>query len=604
MSTIELLAPARDAKTAIAAITCGADAVYIGASQFGARQAAGNPLDEIRKVTEYAHPYYVKVYVTLNTLLFDNELVVAEKMIGQLYKIGIDGLIIQDTGLLELDLPPIPLIASTQMDNSTPEKIKFLEEVGFTRAILARELTIKQIQQIRKATSIELECFIHGSLCVGASGQCFLSYALGGRSGNRGECAQPCRKLYTLKDLQEKTIAEKRYLLSLKDLNLSEHIEQLIDAGVTAFKIEGRLKEIPYVANTVGLYRKKFDAILEKKKLKRSSSGKTRLKFNPDIKKTFNRGFTDYGIEGRYDLIGSIDTPKSIGEFIGVVKEVQKASFVIDGKEQLHNADGICFFDHNNNLTGTVINKVEGRRVWPQKMQDIYVNSKIYRNFDYQFSKALEKDPAERKISISMVLKETADGFSLTGTDEEGNEAAVELNLKKQPALKKDEAQNTIITQLKKLGNTIFECSQVQLDLSRPYFFAVSALNSARRTLIEKLLETRETTRPQKAVKVLKNSIPYPVKELTYFGNVLNKKARSFYQQHGVEKIESAAESGLDMRGRLVMKTKYCLRRQLGLCKYPNGRISVEPLILEDEDGHKLRIEFRCGPCVMDIYHL
>jgi collagenase-like PrtC family protease len=602
MKTIELLSPAKDAETAIAAIKCGADAVYIGAPSFGARFEAANTIEQIRTAVEYAHPFYVKVYVTLNTLLFDNELSEAEKIISELYKIGIDGLIIQDVGLLELDLPPIPLIASTQMNNSTIEKIKFLEDIGFTRAILARELTLNQIRQIRKGTSIELECFIHGSLCVGVSGQCYLSYCIGGRSANRGRCAQPCRRIYSLKDSRGKTILENRYLLSLKDLNLSDYVEKLIDAGITAFKIEGRLKDIPYVANTTAFYRENIDAVLQKKNLCRSSSGISRLNFKPDLNKTFNRGFTDYGISGQRDTLSSINSPKSIGEFIGKVTEVEKSSFSIDSDAALHNADGMCFYDKNNNLTGTVINKVEGRKIWPQKMNDLRRGLQIYRNYDHQFSQVLEKNPAERKIPVSIDLSETDKGFNLTGTDEDGNKAVFEMEEPKQPAIKKGKAEETIKEQLAKLGNTIFDCSDIKLELKGDYFFKVSSLNAARRGLIEKLIEQREINRPQKSVSIINNSTPYPQKHLTYLGNCLNKKTIDFYHRHGVESIEPAAETGLDMNGKLVMTTKYCLRYELGLCKTAGQGVQTTPLILIDEDGRQFQVEFRCGNCGMDIF--
>ena len=369
---IELLAPAKDISTAMAAIRSGADAVYIGAERFGARQAAANTIDDIRQAADFAHQFYAKIYVTLNILLYDDELPVAEKMIHQLYEAGIDGLIIQDVGLLELDLPPLPLIASTQMDNNTLEKVKFRQDVGFSRAILARELTLKEIQQIRSGTSLELECFIHGALCVGASGQCYMSCALGYRSGNRGQCAQPCRRQYSLKDKSGKTIVNDRHLLSLKDLNLSEHLEQLIDAGVSAFKIEGRLKDIPYVVNTTAFYRKQLDKILAKKNLQKNSSGSVVLDFEPNLEKTFNRGFTDYGLTGERGKYGSINTPKSIGEFIGVVKRADRTFFIIDSKIDLHNGDGICFFDRLQNLSGSTVSLVEGQKIYTNKINEIY----------------------------------------------------------------------------------------------------------------------------------------------------------------------------------------------------------------------------------------
>ncbi|MEN6387156.1 MAG: peptidase U32 family protein, partial [Phycisphaerales bacterium] len=414
---IELLAPAKDAETAIAAIKSGADAVYIGADRFGARQAAVNSIEDIKKVVDFAHQYYAKVYITLNILLFDGELFVAEKMIHQLYNIGVDGLIIQDMGLLEANLPPIPLIASTQMDNSSLEKIKFLENIGFRRVILARELSIEEIKNIRKNTSIDLECFIHGALCVSKSGQCYMSYALGGRSGNRGQCAQPCRRLYTLKDERGNIIAKDRYLLCLKDLNLSEHLEELIDAGITTFKIEGRLKDTAYVVNTVGFYRKILDEILEKKKLAHSSSGTVKLGFEPNPKKTFNRGFTEFNFADRQAKMGSLDTPKTVGEFAGTVKKVEKSFFVIDSKIEFHSGDGICFFDWQNNLSGTTVNKAEGQKIYAQKMNEIRAGQKIYRNYDHQFSSILQNVPAERKVQLKASLEENENWLTLRGID-------------------------------------------------------------------------------------------------------------------------------------------------------------------------------------------
>jgi putative protease len=599
-NSIELLAPAKDAPTARAAIECGADAVYLGAPRFSAREAAGNSVSDIQQVAAFAHQYYAKVYVALNTLLRDEELPAAEKMIRQLHEAGIDGLIVQDVGLLELDLPPVPLIASTQMHNATVEKVQFLEQVGFSRAILARELTLDQIREIRSQTQVELECFIHGALCVGASGQCYLSYALGGRSGNRGQCAQPCRRLYSLTDQAGEEIVKDRHLLSLKDLCLADHLEELIDAGVTSFKIEGRLKDLPYVANTVGFYRRRLDAILAARGLRRSSSGTVRLAFEPNLERTFNRGFTDYGFTGRNGPMASMDTPKSIGEFIGTVVRIEKSCFVLDGNRELHNADGLCFFDSQKNLDGTVVNRVEGRRVYPQKMQGIRAGLEIYRNFDYAFSRTLAGRAAERKIGLTISLREAPEGLTLSATDEDGNQAEVTIG-EKQPAEKKEAAEQTIRTQLTKLGNTIFECSNLQLQTQDMYFLPVSRLNAAKRELVERLLQARETNRPRPTGGVQRNDFRYPQEHLTYLGNALNAKARAFYRRHRVETIEPAAESGIDLSGKVVMTTKYCLRRELGLCTGRSGKAPAEPLILEDEDGRRYSIRFRCGDCGMDI---
>jgi collagenase-like PrtC family protease len=652
---IELLAPAKDGPTARAALQCGADAVYLGAQRFGAREAAGNAMATIREITEFAHQYYARVYVTLNTLFHDDELPVAERMIRQLYEIGVDALIVQDVGLLELELPPLPLIASTQMHNATAERVKFWEKIGFSRVILARELTLEQIQAIRRRTRIELECFVHGALCVGASGQCYLSYALGGRSGNRGQCAQPCRRLYSLKDRRGQPLVEDRHLLSLKDLNLSEHLEELLDAGITSFKIEGRLKDVSYVANTVGFYRQALDAILSKSgwqgfpnakecaggpppqaqpvcsdavrrsllcpyghttnqdleattpsrmpsetSLRRSSSGSVQLSFQPNLQKTFNRGFTDYGLTGKLSSIGSMDTPKSVGEYVGTVRRVEDSCFVLDGEGDLHNADGICFFDQRRNLDGTVINRVAGRRIYPQKMRGIRVGQEIYRNFDYAFSRRLTGRIAERKIRLSMREQESADGLVLSATDEDGNQAEVEIAGDKQPAQKKEAARQTIRTQLTRLGDTIFECPDLQLDTKDTYFLPVARLNAAKRELVEQLLRIREANRPRGTGGVQKNRVPYPERHLTYLGNALNEKAGAFYRRHGVQNIAPAAEAGLDLSGQVVMTTKLCLRKELGLCSGSRSK-AAEPLILEDEDGRRFHVRFRCGSCGMDI---
>jgi len=599
-STVELLAPAKDGPTARAAIQCGADAVYIGAPRFGAREAAGNTISDIRQAAEFAHQYYARLYVTLNTLLHDDELPTAQEMIHKLYEGGVDGLIVQDVGLLELDLPPLPLIASTQMNNGTVEKVQFLEKVGFSRVILARELTLDRIREIHRQTQVALECFIHGALCVGTSGQCYMSYALGGRSGNRGQCAQPCRRLYTLTDRSGTEIVKDRHLLSLKDLCLADHLEELIDAGVTSFKIEGRLKDIPYVVNTVAFYRQKLDAILAGKSLRHNSSGSVRLGFQPNLDKTFNRGFTDYGFAGRTGSVASMDTPKSIGEYVGAVARVAKSYFILDGDQELHNADGLCFFDRGQNLDGTIVNRVEGRKVYPQKMSGLRVEQRIYRNFDYAFCRQLTGQAAERRVRLTMSLREEPEGLVLTGLDEDGNQAEVTIS-ERQLAEKREAARQTLVTQLTKLGNTIFECSDVRLQMQGIYFLPVSRLNAAKRELIERLTQVREANRPRPTGDFRRNEAPYPEKHLTYLGNVLNAKARAFYRRHGVQTVEPAAESGVDLSGKVVMTTKLCLRKELGLCQGHGAPMPAEPMVLLDEEGRRYPIRFRCGPCGMEI---
>ncbi len=597
---MELLAPAKDGPTAQAAILCGADAVYLGAPRFSAREAAGNAVSVIQEVAAFAHQYYAKVYVALNTLLHDDELPAAERLVRQLHDAGVDGLIVQDVGLLELDVPPVPLIASTQMHNATVEKVQFLEQVGFSRVILARELTLEQIREIRSRTRIELECFIHGALCVGTSGQCYMSYALGGRSGNRGQCAQPCRRLYTLRDQAGNEIVKDRHLLSLKDLCLADHLEGLIDAGVSSFKIEGRLKDIPYVENTVAFYRQRLDEVGVSRGLRRSSSGSVHLAFEPNLAKTFNRSFTDYGLTGKTGSVASMDTPKSVGEPIGTVTRVEKSSFLLDRDHDLHNADGLCFFDAERNLDGTVVNRVEGRRVHPQKMQGIRVGLEIRRNFDHAFSRALTGQAAERKIGLTMSLQESADGLLLSATDEDGNQAEVTI-AEALPAEKKEAARQTLQTQLTRLGNTIFDCSDLQLQTQGAWFLPVSRLNAAKRELVERLLHVREANRPRPTGGVKRNDVRYPQADLTFLGNVLNAKARAFYRRHRVETIEPAAESGIDMSGKVVMTTKYCLRKELGQCPGRGSGTVAEPMILEDQEGRRYPVRFRCRDCGMDI---
>jgi collagenase-like PrtC family protease len=604
MNPIELLAPARDLTCGLTAIDCGADAVYIGAQRFGARAKAGNSLEDIEALARNAHTYWAKMYVTVNTLLHDLELPQAVRLLHQLHEIGVDGAIIQDAGLLECDLPPLPLIASTQMHNHTPERVAFLERVGFQRAILARELSLAQIRAIRRATtSIELETFVHGALCVCYSGQCYLSYAIGGRSGNRGECAQPCRRRYSLVDAGGKVLVRDRYLLSLRDLNLSAHLAELIDAGVTGFKIEGRLKDEAYVANVVSAYRRQLDAVLQEKRGQKSSSGHSAIDFGPDLDKTFNRGYTTYFLHGRGGPPGSIDTPKMRGEFVGRVAAVKGKSFALDTDVELHGGDGICFFDTERELRGTVVNAARGRTVTPREIEGIQESTRVYRNHDYAFLKRLRKGYVKRKIAVRLKLEETQTGFTLTATDEDGNVAACKLTCDKTLAEKPEYALATVEKQLHKTGATAFACAELEIAWKAPYFLPVSALNQLRRETLEKLAAERTRNRPVLRATIHKNDAPYPEKTLSYLGNVLNQKAVDFYQRHGVEEIAPAAESGLDMRGKRVMRTRYCLKHQLGLCPREDDAPPLkEPLYLVDEEGHRYRLCFDCAACEMEIY--
>jgi collagenase-like PrtC family protease len=604
VTSVELLAPAKDLECGIAAINCGADAVYIGAPRFGAREAAGNSMSDIAALAAYAHKYWAKVYVTVNTLLHDDEIPEALRLITDLYDIGIDGLIIQDTGLLECDLPPLPIIASTQMHNNTPEKVEFLEKVGLHRVILARELSLDQIREIRKRTNIELEVFVHGALCVSYSGQCYLSYALGGRSGNRGQCAQPCRKPYDLADSQGNILARNKHLLSLKDLNLSEHLRELLEIGVSSFKIEGRLKDKTYVANVVAFYRDKLDRILADMGKKRSSSGTSVIDFTPDPQKTFNRGYTTYFLHGWSEPVGSIDTPKMVGEAVGKVTTIGKRDIKLDLITQIHRGDGICFFDRNGVLGGSVVNDVQGSVIILDKPDGIEKGLILYRNHDHEFLTSLAKSKAYRQVRVSFTLRESPDGLVLSAKDEDGNKAEFSYQCEKTTAEKPDQAVDNIKKQLSKTGGTHFTCSDVKIELSQAYFLPICVLNTLRRGVLESLEAVREQNRPKPIGKIEKNDFPYPEKQLTYLGNVLNHKAEEFYRRHGVTAIEPAAESGLDLTGRKVMTTRYCIKYQLGMCPQDSAANKCsEPLFLIDrQDGRRLRLHFNCRECQMEIF--
>ncbi len=597
---IELLSPAKNLATGIAAINHGADAVYIGAPKFGARTAAGNSLDDIAKLVNYAHRYWSKVYITLNTILYDNELDEALALARSVYEAGADALIIQDMGLLELNLPPLPLFASTQTRNYSLKKIQFLEKVGFQRVILARELSLKQLREIRSNTNIDLEFFIHGALCVSFSGQCYLSQATQGRSANRGECAQPCRLPYTLKDNSGNIIEQNKYLLSLKDLNLSEYLRDLIDAGVSSFKIEGRLKDINYVKNVTAFYRQRIDEIIEKDgSLARASTGKTMITFQPNLFKTFNRGFTEHFIQRRTKDILSPYTPKSTGAYLGKVKQIERNCFILETEETLHNGDGICFFNAQNDLLGTNINKIEGKKIFPSEIDGLEVGTMIYRNYDYVFAKELQADKTKRLIAVKMQFIESNDGFTVYIEDENGVKIKIDRAYEKKPAKSKNQAEETVHHQLTKLGDTIFICEEMNVVWNQPYFLPISILNEMRREGIRQLEESRLKLYNRKISFIQPNNEPYPEAHLDYMANVANKKAEAFYRRHGVENIENAFELQNVTKGKTVMTMKHCLRFQYGLCTGKNIS-DAEPLFLEDT-RNKYRLEFDCESCQMRI---
>lgn len=600
---IELLSPAKDLNCGIEAINHGADAVYIGAPKFGARSAAGNSLDDIRELCEYAHLYGARIYVTLNTILKEDELEEAERMIWDLWRVGTDALIIQDMGITRLNLPPIPLHASTQTDNRTPEKVRFLEAAGFTQVVLARELSLNEIRRISEATTVPLEVFVHGALCVSYSGQCYLSAALSGRSANRGECAQYCRLPYTMVDATGTEIVTHKHLLSLKDMNRSDQLEALLDAGVSSLKIEGRLKDVGYVKNITAYYRKKLDAVLSRRpEYRRASAGRSTYTFEPVAEKSFNRGFTPFLLEGRTADITAFNTPKSLGEPVGTVKEIKGNSFTVAGLKQLSNGDGLVFFNRKGELEGFRVNRVEANRVFPLDMPQLTPKTPLYRNFDQAFDKLLAKPSAERKLSVEIEFLDNPFGFTLCMEDETG--ARIMLTEPFAKELARRERQDNIRTQLSKLGNTPFEASKVVVGLSENWFVPSSLLADMRRRGVEKLLEARRARYPRETVKRVQPSvsIPFPERQLTYLGNVANGKARSFYQDHGVEQIDPAFE--LSPRKDVpLMFTKHCLRYSMGWCPtYQKDKSPYkEPYYLLYKDT-RLRLQFDCKHCQMLVF--
>jgi 23S rRNA 5-hydroxycytidine C2501 synthase len=594
-----LLAPAKDTESGIAAINHGADAVYVGAPKFGARAAVGNSLNNIEKLVQYAHRYWTKVYVALNTILYDNELEEAGEIIRSLHEIGTDALIIQDMGILEFDLPPIPLFASTQTHNYSLEKIQFLEKVGFQRVILARELSLKQLKEIHANISIDLEFFIHGALCVSFSGQCYLSQATQGRSANRGVCAQPCRLKYTLSDSSGKILAKEKYLLSLKDLNLSMYLRNLIDAGVSSFKIEGRLKDINYLKNVTTFYRHRIDEILDAdSSISRTSSGRTMVVFKPDLSRTFNRGFTDYFIDGRKKDILSSHTPKSVGACLGKAGKIQRNYFILETPEALHNGDGICFFNRQEILCGTNINKVEGNIIFPSELEGIEEGTVIYRNYDHRFAKTLQRNKTKRLISVKMKLEEIENGFMLNIVDDDGVEVSVAQKVEKNPAKNQLAVEETVRRQLMKLGDSIFNAESLNILWSRPYFIPVSVCNRLRREAVYQLYIERDKKLSHKQIRIVPNNAQYPIAHLDYSANVSNIKSESFYRRHGVQTLEHAFELEENKRA-AIMTMKHCLRFQYGICsgQYP---INAEPLFLQD-GRNKFRLEFDCNICQVRI---
>ena len=598
---IELLSPAKDLACGIEAIRHGADAVYIGAPRFSARAAAGNTTDDIRALCDYAHLFGARVYVALNTILKEEELKEAERIIHRLYEAGADALITQDMAIATMDLPPIPLHASTQMDNRTPEKVRFLQDVGFTQVVLARELSLEQIREIARRTTVPLEVFVHGALCVSYSGQCYLSAALGGRSANRGECAQYCRLPYTLVDADGREIAAGKHLLSLKDMNRGDYLEDLLDAGVSSLKIEGRLKEVSYVKNVTAWYRRRLDAILARRpEYRKASAGHCDYTFEPAAEKSFNRGFTPFFLRGRSRDITSFDTPKSAGEPVGTVKDVRGNSFSLQGATTLRNGDGLTFFNERGTLEGFRVNRVEADRIFTLERPALRPGTRLYRNHDQAFERLLEKPSAERRLSLQMEFTDNAFGFTLCLTDETGARIMLAKPFPKETA--RVEQTGNIRTQLSKLGGTPFEATKTDVRLSGRWFVPSSLLAEMRREGIERLLAVRRVRYRRELARVDRTStIPYPERTLTYLGNVSNSLAEAFYRQHGVERVEKAFELS-PRTGVPLMFTKHCLRYSMGWCPvHQKGQSPYkEPYYLRYKDT-LLRLRFRCDECRMEI---
>ena len=618
---LELLSPAKTAEIGREAILHGADAVYIGGPAFGARHNASNPLEDIAALVEFAHRYRARIFVTMNTIMHDAELELARKQIWQLYEAGVDALIIQDMGLLELDLPPIQLHASTQCDIRTAEKAKFLGDVGFSQLVLARELSVEQIRKIKAQVDTPLEYFVHGALCVAFSGQCYISHADTGRSANRGDCSQACRLPYTLTDGQGRVVAYDKHLLSMKDNDQSANLEALVDAGIRSFKIEGRYKDMGYVKNITAHYRVLLDELLERRpEFARASSGRTQVMFTPDVDKNFHRGHTDYFAQGRQDDIGAFDSPKYVGVELGTVTRLAGDHFDLHTLAPMANGDGLNYMNKRSTV-GIQANRAEklgedeeGQRwrVFPNEamatLPGLKVGTVIHRNRDHQWEATLNKKSSERKVRVDLSLSETPEGLRLAVVDEDGiaSEAVAALTL--QPAQQAAQAEAGLRTSLAKLGNTMFEAGQVELALSQPWFVPSSAINALRRDAVAAHEAARLASwdRPPRKAPAEPRAV-YPETQLSYLANVYNDKARAFYHKHGVQLIDAAYEAHEEPGEVSLMITKHCLRFSFNLCPKQakgvqgvQGQVKAEPMTLVS-GGERYTLRFDCKPCEMHV---
>jgi putative protease len=604
---VEILAPAKNLLQGMAAINAGADAVYIGAHLFGARSNATNSVGDIAELVQYAHLFKAKVFVVVNTILYDNEIEACQKLIHELYHIGVDALIVQDMAIMEMDLPPIVIHASTQANNRTPEHVKFLADAGMKRAVLARELNLDQIRAIHSATDIELEFFVSGALCVSFSGNCYMSVANGERSANRGSCAQNCRLPYNLIDGNGTTLLTESHLLSIKDLDLSNQLPQLIEAGITSFKIEGRLKDLVYVKNNASHLRKRLDAFLEgNEHFEKASSGRTFYNFDSQMDKSFNRGYTDYFVNQRKSKIGSWETPKSQGEYIGKLLGTEVNGYRIENSELLNNGDGLYFVNEEGHADGDRVNIIINGLVIPNNFRVLPIGTEIYRNHDAAFTKLVEREDAViRKIGVNLQFTETTEGFLLTAIDEDGHTSQIELKTAKELTKNGESIEENIAKNLAKTGNTPFIVDELNIKFSQAWFLPISKVNEVRREVLEQLMDVRVKEYHREESQIVKTDHPYPEENLDFTYNVSNKMARQFYHRHGVKEIEKAFELQWDPGKSRVMTTKYCVKYELGKCpiyqRDTMGEKVKEPLVLKQGEI-EYKLKFNCKPCEMEIW--
>ena len=615
---LELLAPAKTADIGIEAVNHGADAVYIGGPAFGARSSADNSVSDIARLVEHAHRYHAKIFVATNTILFDTELEPARQLIHQLYDAGVDALIVQDMGLLELDLPPIQLHASTQTDIRDASKARFLQDVGFSQIVLARELSLADVRAIAQATTCQLEYFVHGALCVAFSGQCYISHAHTGRSANRGECSQACRLPYDLKDQDGNTVARQQHMLSMKDNNQSANLRALAAAGVSSFKIEGRYKDLAYVKNITAHYRQLLDDIIDNPgadgaAYRRASSGRSTFLFTPQDDKTFNRGFTDYFANGRQHGIEAFESPKFVGEPIGRVSRIdskQRKFFELERSAPIHNGDGLTWYNPKGELTGLRVNRVEPDaagdgvdRIFPADTlpADLVPGTSVFRNHDHEFERALAKKSAERRIGVDARVFASATGLALTLSDEDGVTATATLETTLEPAQQHERARASLREHIGKLGSTMFSLGGFSVDLPVVPFLAASQLNALRRGAVAQLEAARLQAhpRPPRAAAV-EPPVPYPQDALSYLANVLNDKARAFYARHGVQLIDAAYEDNQERDDVSLMITKHCLRYSFNLCPKEVKGLRPDPMQLVNGND-TLTLRFDCKRCEMHV---